>query len=241
MVVAPRSKQQDKSPELIWVLDNSAALEKSLNEILGRKYQLKFFRNLDAMKGALKSAAREHTGPVLIVTEGKLETDDVPVLLGDHTLTYPPVMVVSACNDFQVIASCLDLGAADYLLKPVDPNLLLAKIGALVKTIRKPNVRLSSGLRFDLFTHVVTNESGTSVKLTQKEFQLLCLLDKSYPDGVRPVELRKQIWGNLSVVSKALDVHLFKLRKKLGSLGLSVQFASGEIYVLAKLPVSLEG
>ena len=89
-------------------------------------------------------------------------------------------------------------------------------------------------LQFDSETLTVRNEDGITAKLTRKEFQILSCLFNVLPDGISPDELRKQVWGQLAVVDKSLDVHLFKLRKKLIPLRYLVRLGKNYRYFLVR-------
>ena len=71
------------------------------------------------------------------------------------------------------------------------------------------------------------------MKLTLREFQVLSCLVQAHPKGMAPGLIRTSVWGNLKVVPKALDVHLFKIRRKLESIGWGIRYEN-ECYVLAR-------
>ena len=87
-------------------------------------------------------------------------------------------------------------------------------------------------LQFDPAALTVQSEDGVVAKLTRKEFEILSCLIKALPSGISPDDLRKQVWGNLAVVDKSLDVHLFKLRKKLAPLRYQVRLEKNYCYLL---------
>jgi hypothetical protein len=236
------SEAMDTSPsiqpahsDLIWVLDGTSTIERGLPSPLRIRYELEYFQSPETLRTALIASPVRHAVPGLIITTAGINDQQIPGFLFDPSFILPPVIIVSECNDFQMISRYLELGVADYFLQPVDSNLLLAKVEALFRSGRKIPPSVKSGLLFDISTHSVRNEKGASVKVTQKEYQILSVLDKTFPKGLSPLELRRQIWGQVSVGSKSLDVHLFKLRRKLNTIGLNIQYLQKETYVLVKI------
>ncbi len=120
-------------------------------------------------------------------------------------------------EDYSQIAG-LDAGADDYVAKPVKPKVLVSRINALLR--RKGMISPESGLAKDLVINrekYVVEKNGTVIRLPRKEFELLALL-VSKPDYVfeRDVILDK-VWGSDIVVGdRTIDVHIRKLREKIG-------------------------
>ncbi len=122
-------------------------------------------------------------------------------------------------EDFSQIAG-LDAGADDYISKPVKPRLLISRINALLrrKNLNEPNVSEENlGLVIDREKYLVFKK-GESLHLPKKEFELLSLL-ASKPDYVfeRDIIL-DTVWGSDIIVGdRTIDVHIRKLREKIGS------------------------
>lgn len=120
-------------------------------------------------------------------------------------------------EDYSQIAG-LDAGADDYISKPIKPRVLISRIHALIR--RK---ELTSHKNIETSDLVINREkyavykSGTAIHLPKKEFELLSLL-ASRPEIVfeREVILEK-VWGTDIVVGdRTIDVHIRKLREKIG-------------------------
>jgi two-component system alkaline phosphatase synthesis response regulator PhoP len=120
-------------------------------------------------------------------------------------------------EDYSQIAG-LDAGADDYVAKPVKPKVLVSRINALLR--RKGMISLASGNAKDLVINrekYVVEKNGAVIHLPRKEFELLALL-ASKPDYVfeRDTILDK-VWGSDIVVGdRTIDVHVRKLREKIG-------------------------
>ena len=123
-------------------------------------------------------------------------------------------------EDFSQIAG-LDAGADDYISKPVKPRLLVSRINALLRRKSSNDQNANEDENLDLVIdrekYLVFKE-GTPIHLPKKEFELLSLL-ASKPDYVfeRDIILNS-VWGSDIVVGdRTIDVHIRKLREKIGS------------------------
>jgi two-component system alkaline phosphatase synthesis response regulator PhoP len=120
-------------------------------------------------------------------------------------------------EDYSQIAG-LDSGADDYVSKPVRPKVLISRINALLR--RKGMLSSEETINKDLVINrekYIVEKNGEVIHLPRKEFELLSLL-ASRPDYVfeRDVILDK-VWGSEIVVGdRTIDVHIRKLREKIG-------------------------
>lgn len=121
-------------------------------------------------------------------------------------------------EDYSQIAG-FDAGADDYISKPIKPRVLMSRIQALLRrkggTEQEPETM--NGLKIDKERYVVTLNS-MEFHLPKKEFELLALLT-SKPGRVFTREvIFDSIWGDDVIVGdRTIDVHIRKLREKLGS------------------------
>ena len=123
-------------------------------------------------------------------------------------------------EDYSQIAG-FDSGADDYITKPIKPRVLISRIQALLR--RKGNASSSdgtkqvNGLKIDKERYLVTLD-GVEMNLPKKEFELLALL-LSDPGRVFTREvIFDTVWGDDVVVGdRTIDVHIRKLREKLGN------------------------
>ncbi|MBO4738717.1 MAG: response regulator transcription factor [Bacteroidales bacterium] len=121
-------------------------------------------------------------------------------------------------DDFQV--NGFQVGADDYITKPIVPKVLLCKIQALLKraeTNAKNNNTTFDNIIVNTENYTVTIDNK-SVFLPKKEFELLVLLT-SNPDKVfKREEIYTAIWGDEIIVGdRTIDVHVRRLREKLGN------------------------
>ena len=128
-----------------------------------------------------------------------------------------PVMIVSALGDETHQVTALDLGADDYLAKPVSGRVLLARLRALLRRAGVADSPILFGaVRFDPQTNTAT-VSGRSVTLTPHEAALLEALMQQPERTFSRAELLEYCWEvGFHGVDRVVDVHIASLRRKLG-------------------------
>lgn len=121
-------------------------------------------------------------------------------------------------EDYSQIAG-FDAGADDYISKPIKPRLLVSKIKSLLRRInrdKKQNIINEGSVKVDLSQRLVFKD-GDELFLPKKEFNLLCLLMSKPGRVFTREEILTKVWGTETiVVDRTIDVHIRKLREKLG-------------------------
>ena len=122
-------------------------------------------------------------------------------------------------EDYSQIAG-FDAGADDYILKPIKPKVLVSRVQALLR--RKKNSGYvggnydGTGLMIDPERYVVMHQ-GQELNLPKKEFELLSLLASQPGKVFSRDKILASVWGTDVVVGdRTIDVHIRKLREKLG-------------------------
>ncbi len=122
------------------------------------------------------------------------------------------IIVISADHLLVTKLDSFDLGADDYIEKPFDILELTSRINA---RFRKKNKNLS-------FENFILDNSKRAVlkdkqiiSLTEKEFEILSILLKNKNDVVSREDILNNIWGTETIETRAIDVHIKTIRKKL--------------------------
>lgn len=143
----------------------------------------------------------------------------------DASLRTTPIIMLTARSEESDHVRGLDVGADSYLTKPISIPILLSQVRALIRQTNRvtepPNIVTLHDLEIDRDRFVVYQTGGDerrSIKLPRKEFGLLYHL-ASHPGKVfSRQELLDQVWGpDVYVVDRTVDVHVRKIREKIGS------------------------
>jgi two-component system, OmpR family, alkaline phosphatase synthesis response regulator PhoP len=125
-------------------------------------------------------------------------------------------------EDYSQVAG-FNVGADDYITKPIKPKVLVSKIKALLRRIKVNEIPPSSTDILNIGNIIIDREQyvvikdGIKLSLPKKEFELFSLL-ASKPDKVfKRDDILERVWGNEVVVGgRTIDVHIRKLREKIG-------------------------
>ncbi len=130
------------------------------------------------------------------------------------------IMFLSARSEDYSHLAAFDVGADDYVNKPIKPKVLNSKVSALLRRFTKneTNLEIVQGdltINIDEYKVVL---KGEKMSFPRKEFELLRLL-ASQPDKVfKREKIMEAVWGNDVVVGdRTIDVHIRKLREKMGN------------------------
>ena len=128
-----------------------------------------------------------------------------------------PVIFISAKHEVKDRVKGLKLGADDYLIKPFDVTELLARVEAVLRRYNKADKKLTVGeIEIDIEARRVTR-SGNPVPLTSKEFDLLMLFAENRNVALFRENLYEKVWDDEYYAnSRTLDLHVQRLRRKLG-------------------------
>lgn len=132
----------------------------------------------------------------------------------------PVLMLTAKQSDIDQVLG-LELGADDYVVKPVEPRVLVARINALLRRTQNNNKSEQQELRFDrlLLKHRAREAwyDNERVDLTSYEFDLLWMLAKNAGQTVKREAIHQQIIGReYDGLDRTVDVRISHLRRKLG-------------------------
>ena len=149
-----------------------------------------------------------------------------------------PIIFVSSAGDNMNIVMAVNMGGDDFVVKPFDPEVLSAKVQAMLRRTYafrgQTNVMECRGLLLDL-TDASLLAEGKKLELTKNEFRILQLLFENAGKTVSREAIMKRLWDNDCFVDdNTLTVNMTRLRGKLEAIGVRnvIQTKRGLGYVL---------
>ena len=131
-----------------------------------------------------------------------------------------PVLFTTSRDDKDDIVTALELGADDYMVKPVDHKEMLARISAMARryspsAVDTPQMTFGEYLVDSRERKILKN--GVAIELTAKEFDLAVCFFKDIGHILTRESLLERVWGiNADITTRTIDTHVSRLRKKLG-------------------------
>lgn len=147
----------------------------------------------------------------------KFQTKDIPV-----------IMLTAKDSEFDKVTG-LDMGADDYIAKPFGMTELISRIRAVLRRYEKTHtdkIYKVCELYVNPAKHII-EVSGKSITLSYKEYSLLLVLLEAEGNVVERGTLLSKVWGEFYTESRTLDVHIRKLRVKLGTTGNIIETVKG--------------
>jgi two-component system alkaline phosphatase synthesis response regulator PhoP len=162
------------------------------------------------------------TQPDLILLDvmmPKMDGMEVCSIIREEKNIEQPIIafLTSRSEDYSQIAG-FEVGADDYITKPIRPRVLISRIEALLRRKTKPALQKisDSSLYLDRERFLLIKD-GVDLQLPKKEFELLELLVNKPGKVFTRDEILGKVWGNDTVVGeRTVDVHIRKLREKIG-------------------------
>ena len=206
--------------------------EVDILEFISYNLEKEGYKVYTAHNGAEAIKVAEKTLPDLIILDVMMPEMDgiaaceeirrIPSL--QHTII---AFLTARGEDYSQIAG-FEAGADDYITKPIRPKVLVSRVKALLKrtsslgtaptvVIENPHTIVIGNLIIDKERYLITMD-GTEMILPRKEFELLSLLVSKPGKVFTREEIYYSVWGdNVVVGDRTIDVHIRKLREKIGN------------------------
>ncbi len=226
-------------PPTILVVDD----EKDILELLRYNLEKEGYRVLTAQNGkeALRHAARRPNLVILDVMMPEMDGWEVCKALRANPASANIPIVFLTARDTEVDEVLgLELGADDYITKPVRVRTFIARVKRALRSrvaergAAHPEVIRVGEIEIHPNNYVV-HLRGKEIPLPRKEFEVLLFLVR-HPDRVISREtLLNEVWGpDVYVVDRTVDVHIRKIREKLGALAAHIDTVKGVGYRFKK-------
>lgn len=129
------------------------------------------------------------------------------------------IFLTARAEEYSEVAA-FDVGADDYITKPIKPRALMSRIAALFRRETKKEQEFTQIKIKDLIidrTSYTIDKGGKTITLPKKEFELLYFLAKNPNMVFSRDDLLQNIWGaDVFVLARTVDVHIRKVREKIG-------------------------
>ena len=173
---------------------------------------------LEALKVADKELPHLIILDVMMPNLNGIETCEK--LRQDDSFLNTIIMFLTARGEDYSFVAAFDVGADDYVTKPIKPKVLVSKVKGLLRRFKED---IAPKTTLDFYNLVINREKykllidGEERTLPRKEFELLYLLASKPGKVFKRDVIMEKVWGNEVVVGdRTIDVHIRKLREKLG-------------------------
>ncbi len=199
--------------------------EPDIIEILKFNLEKEGYNVVAAMNGQEGIKKAEESLPDLIILDIMMpEMDGVEVcrvLRNNKVFKDTLIAFLTAREEDYSQIAALDVGGDDYITKPIRPRVLVSRIKALLRRSGRTGDESASEMNFG---SLVINQEEVSVivgekkvELAKKEFELLTLLASKPGKVFTREEIFNKVWGTDVIVgNRTIDVHIRKLREKIG-------------------------
>jgi two-component system alkaline phosphatase synthesis response regulator PhoP len=176
-----------------------------------------------ATNGQIALDVFQKNKPVLVIMDVMMPVmDGIEACYAIRKMTSFPQPIIafltSRAEDYSQVAG-FEAGADDYISKPIRPRLLISKVESLLRRIKPQamNTIIEVGqIKIDREKYLVETKDGV-IQLPKKEFELLELLISKPQKVFTREEILGKVWGTETIVGeRTIDVHIRKLREKLG-------------------------
>lgn len=207
----------------IMVVDDDKDIRRLVESILAKEGYV----TVGAESAADAFKKLQNSKPDLVILDLQLPDRDgfevCKQLRADPSTRYIPVVFLTVQNVDSYKIAGLEIGADDYITKPFNQTELIARIKAVLRRLewndKRENALKDGNLTVDLEKHSV-HLDAKPLDLSPKEFDLLVSLLRNHGKVMTRSELSETVWGHEYFGNtRTVDVHVGRLRKKLGKTG----------------------
>ncbi len=215
--------------------------EKDISEAIEYNLKNEGFRVSKAFDGQTGLKLAKDKIPSLILLDLMLPLvsgfDICKILKSDpNTKNVPIIMLTAKSSETDKVVG-LEIGADDYITKPFSMRELIARIKTILKRYDRPKDHMENkkvlkfpNLEIDPDRYTV-KASGKTIELTAKEFALLYFLAQNEGKMYGRDRLLDLVWGiDVAIETRTVDVHIRRLREKLGKIGAYIHTLRGVGY-----------
>ena len=213
--------------------------EKDILDMLKYSLEKEGYKVLTAHNGKKALEQTSHLPDLVLLDVMMPEMDGWEVckhFKRDQKTAHIPVIFLTAKDtEFDEVLG-LELGAEDYIVKPIAVRALLARVKNVLRRREAANASSASDvIRIDKLEINVPNYTAAigskDLALTKREFETLAYLARNKGRVITRETLLNVVWGeDVRVVDRTVDVHISKIREKLGSLGDHIETVKGVGY-----------
>lgn len=195
--------------------------EKSIVEFIELNLKRQGFSVLKAYTGQEGVTIARESSPSVIVLDVMLpDIDGFEVCRSIRQFSMAPIIMLTARGEDVDKIIGLEMGADDYMVKPFNPRVLVAKINAILRRLSAKELHSSASsiiiddIKMDLIDRTLL-KSDKQIDLTPREFDLLKFLVQNPNKLLTREEIIDEIWKQEYVDHRSVDVHIRRLREKI--------------------------
>jgi two-component system alkaline phosphatase synthesis response regulator PhoP len=210
-----------KNQQTILLIDD----EQDILDFLQYNLEKEGYQVYTAINGQIGVEMTRKVRPELVIIDVMMPVMDgieaCYTIRKDLSIQQPIIaFLTSRAEDYSQVAG-FEAGADDYIAKPVRPRLLVSKVEALLRRSRndisEKRITEVSGIKVNREKFLVEKDN-VELQLPKKEFELLELLLSKPGKVFNREDILNAVWGNETIVGeRTIDVHIRKLREKLGN------------------------
>ena len=199
--------------------------EPDILEIVGYNLSAEGYEVFTAKNGVEGVAKAKKKSPHLIILDVMMpEMDGIEaceIIRNTPGLENTIITFLTARGEDYSQVAGFDAGADDYITKPIKPKVLVSKVKALLRRLKEEEAKTDDITKVGKIVinreeYKIIND-GEEIVLPRKEFELLALLTSKPSKVFKREVILDKVWGNEVVVGgRTIDVHIRKLREKIG-------------------------